>query len=362
MNKLGILHLVDSLDSGGAEHVAVSLANNLPQERYRSYLCASRKGGPLQSRIRPHVSFCDLHRRGRFDFSAVIRLAMFTHQEHIRIIHAHTSSLFLAIVVALLNRNVKVIWHDHNGLYGIRDRFVPIYRVFALRADAVIAATEDLAKWSVHQLGVPPDRVLYLPNFVESLECPKQLMDLPGRIDKRIVCVANVRIQKDHLNLVRAMANVVEVEPDVKLILVGADNDVYLAEQVRDEIRRLELEKKITWLGPRQDVASILDNCSIGVLSSMSEAFPVVLLEYGRAGLAVVATQVGQAAEILEDGHAGILVPPANSDVLAAALLQLLSSPHLRVQLGNRLSDRVRKKYTASAIFSQLCQVYEHIL
>ena len=71
MNKIGVLHLVDSLASGGAEHVAVMLANNLPQERYRSYLCASRQAGPLQSQIQPHVTFYDLRRKGNFDFFAI---------------------------------------------------------------------------------------------------------------------------------------------------------------------------------------------------------------------------------------------------------------------------------------------------
>jgi glycosyltransferase involved in cell wall biosynthesis len=85
-------------------------------------------------------------------------------------------------------------------------------------------------------------------------------------------------------------------------------------------------------------------------------------LEYGRAGLAVVATQVGECAEILEEGEAGLLVTPSNPDSLARAFLRLLKSPALRTQLGERLNQRVKQNYSAETIVNQVCQVYEQIL
>ena len=94
MSKLAVLHLIDTLDAGGAEHVAVMLANNLPRDHYRSYICASRQTGSLQSRIQSHVTFFSMRRRGRFDVFAILRLMQFMHHERIRIIHAHTTSLF----------------------------------------------------------------------------------------------------------------------------------------------------------------------------------------------------------------------------------------------------------------------------
>jgi glycosyltransferase involved in cell wall biosynthesis len=169
-------------------------------------------------------------------------------------------------------------------------------------------------------------------------------------------------LQKDHLTLVRAFAQVVKSEPQAHLILIGAETDPQLAKQARQESQSLGLESNLTWLGPRDDVPAILAGCGIGVLSSVSEGFPVVLLEYGRAGLAVVATQVGECAEILAEGEAGILVPPSNPDALAAALLRLLQSPALRTQLSARLTERVKQNYSVETIMKRVCQVYETIL
>lgn len=361
MAKIGVLHLVDSLAAGGTEHVAVKLANNLPEDRYRAYLCASRQAGPLQNQIQPHVMFYDLRRKRLFDVSAIMRLLEFIRREQIDLIHAHSSSLFLGATLCLLNPRLRLVWHDHFGLQGIKSRPVYLYLLFAKRANAVFSVTRELAHWSVQSLGLAKERVLYLPNFVEAQQPLSISLDLPGTAGKRLVCVANIRLQKDHLTLLRALAQVVKVEPQCHLILVGAENDPHLANQARQESQRLGLASNVSWVGPREDVTLILANCDIGILSSVSEGFPVVLLEYGRAGLAVVATQMGECAEILENGNAGILVPPSNPDSLAAALLRLLKTSALRTQLGERLNERVKQNYSAETIVNQVCQVYEQI-
>jgi len=360
--KIGVLHLVDSLASGGAERVAVMLANNLPREHYRAYLCASRRVGPLQRHIESHVTFYDLRRKGLIDFKALLRLVGLTRQEHIHIVHAHTTSLFFGAALCWLNPSLSLVWHDHVGLQEMNSRPVFLYRPFAVRAQAVFAVTRKLADWAVCVLGIPENRVMYLPNFVEAQSLSSGYLDLPGQSGKRIVCVANIRSQKDHLTLVRAMAQVERVEPSSHLILVGAETNPKLANQVREETRRLGLERNLTWLGSRQDIPWILAHCDIGVLSSASEGFPVTLLEYGRAGLAAVATQVGECAEILDEGAAGILVPPSTPDSLASGLLRLLQSPDLRARLGERFRGRVKQNYSVETIMKQVCKVYERIL
>jgi glycosyltransferase involved in cell wall biosynthesis len=362
VTKKGVLQLVDSLASGGAEHVAVMLANNLPMDTCRSYLCASRRTGPLQSELRPEVGFLDLQRKNRFDIAAILKLARFSQQENIQIIHAHTSSLFLGVIVSLINPRIKLVWHDHVGRHEIKSRSRFLYGFFARRASIIFTVSRDLASWAVNTLGLPKERVLYLPNFVEMQQYDSKSLNLPGHRGKRVVCVANVRVQKDHLTLLQAFSKVVKSEPNAHLLLVGGDTDTILAKQARKTSRELNLESNVSWLGPREDVPSILSNCDIGVLSSVSEGFPVVLLEYGQAGLAVVATRVGECAEILEDGEAGILVHPSDPDELADEILHLLNSQDLRVRFGERLAERVKQNFSVETVINQVRQVYERIL
>ena len=84
----------------------------------------------------------------------------------------------------------------------------------------------------------------------------------------------------------------------------------------------------------------------------------MVLLEYGMAGLASVATTVGQCADVLDGGAAGMLIPPKSPAALARALVSLLTQPTERTTLGEKLRKRVETSYGAESIAEQICGIY----
>jgi len=152
---------------------------------------------------------------------------------------------------------------------------------------------------------------------------------------------------------------VVESDPDAHALLLGAEIDPQIAEELRAEIARLGLGDHLSLLGSRADVGRVLTGCTIGVLSSRSEGFPLALLEYGTAALPVVATDVGDCAEILEHGRVGIVVPPADPAALAEAIVSLLADPAERRRLGLLLHERVAATYDADAVMAEVISVYE---
>jgi glycosyltransferase involved in cell wall biosynthesis len=158
------------------------------------------------------------------------------------------------------------------------------------------------------------------------------------------------------------MAGVVAEVSEAHLLVVGRDGDSALAQQVRAEVRSLQLNNHVSFLGLRTDVPAVLAACDVGVLGSASEGFPVVLLEYGAAGLAAVATEVGQCGEILDGGRAGLLVPPRQPEALAQALITLLRSPEQRAHYGQALRARVLERYSQQSVIASICQVYETVL
>ena len=356
-----VLHLIDTLSAGGAERMAVNLANGLAQRGMVCSLCATRREGPLKKELSPEVRFFYLNRQARFDIAAIARLSRFVKENSIQIIHAHSSSIFLAALFKLLHPQTRVIWHDHYGGLSVAKRSAFLYRPVIQNVDGVIAVNHELAEWSANQLGVPRSRIRYIPNFV--MDTRKGLMgDLPGSKGFRIICVANLRPQKDHLTLIQAMKTVIAQEPRAHLILVGSDKDRETSQKILKEISLLGLESSITWLGSREDVNDILVACDIGVLSSASEGLPLVLLEYGAAGLPVVSTDVGDCAEVLDFGNAGVLVPPGSSQALAEGLIRLLEDPTLRDTLGSRLKNRVSQKFSPTAALDQVEEFYKTVL
>jgi glycosyltransferase involved in cell wall biosynthesis len=94
----------------------------------------------------------------------------------------------------------------------------------------------------------------------------------------------------------------------------------------------------------------------------MSEGLPMSLLEYGAAGLATVATQVGQCADVLDNGMAGFCVPPGSPKELAAALISLLRSDEQRKSFGQKFQERVEAKFSPKAVMGKLSAIYDKVL
>ena len=226
----------------------------------------------------------------------------------------------------------------------------------------MIAVNEPLAEWSRSRLEVPADRVWYIPNFVCTPPAEETLPELPGSAGHRVVCVANLRPEKDHENLLHAMRYVVRHVPNAHLLLLGNGGDPVCTGQITEAMARDGLAGHVTWLGARSDVSAVLKACDVGVLSSASEGMPLALLEYGMNGLASVATRVGQCAEVLEDGHAGLVVPSSSPVSLAEAIISLLNTPERRKRFGERLRQRTRRAYSAEACVHKICDVYDRVL
>jgi len=359
MQRTGVMHLIDTLSAAGAERVAVNMVNHLRRDRYVPYLCTTRSDGPLDSLVSEDVIRLRLQRASRTDLAAIARLRRFILANDIRILHAHSSALFITRLAAL-GTSATIFWHAHHGRYAVEDQRAFRYRLATAGIAGVITVNRELSEWCERRLGVPHESIWYVPNPValsDGLSVTEAT--LPGVKGARILCVANFRAEKDHLTLVRAMAQVAREEPSAHLMLVGACNDAACLERVKGEISALGVENCITILGARNDVPAVLAACDIGVLSSASEGLPMSLLEYGAAKLPAVATEVGQCPDVLDQGRVGVLVPAGSPDMLAKELIGLLRSPERRHELGARLYERVRETYSPEKVMNQVCEIYD---
>ena len=355
-----VLQLIDSLAIGGAERMSVNLANALAKEGVGSFLCATRRGGKLEKAIAPEVTYMVLGKRTSVDLQALWRLAGFVRQNQIDIIHAHSSSFFTAVLVKLLT-GVRVVWHDHNGNRMQANNTNKVIILGSVFFDTVISVNEKLAEWSRKHLLISEDRIVYLPNFAELTPTHTNLQ-LPGEPEKRIVCLANLREQKEHMTLLRAFNTFHAQHPEWHLLLVGEDrNDTYSME-LKAYITKEKLEEAVHILGARSDSADILLASGMGILSSESEGLPVALLEYGLAKLPVVCTEVGQCSEVLDHGKCGVLVPPSTPEGLANALAALASSQEQREAYASAFHEHIQKQYAKDAVMEDMMKLYRNVL
>lgn len=359
--RLSVMHLVDTLEMGGAERLAVNLVNHLPRDRYDPVLCTTRRAGPLLASLHPDVGRLHLHRQFRFEVRPVRQLMGWIRDRGVRILHAHGSTLFIARLAAALVPGTRLIWHAHYGRFASEDRAAPAFRI-AARGAAVIAASREIAAWVCRRFAFPPDRVTYLPNFVTATDAEPLSADLPGEPGFRVVVVANIRPEKDHLTLVRAFHKVVKRIPRAHLVVVGAVSDPACLATVASQANCLGISSNVSFVGPRNDIASVLKFSDVGVLSSVMEGLPMALLEYGLAGLATVATKVGECPAVLDGGRAGLLVEPQNPAEMADAIVRLLLHRHDRETLGMLFKEQVERKYSPTQAVRAVCGLYDGLV
>lgn len=360
MNKppIRVLQLIDNLNPGGAERMAVQIANELETMVVYTAICCTREEGLLKNEINPTVPYLFANRNRKWEWRGLYSIHKFIRKNKISHLHAHSTSVYTAALLKYVNPRIKLIWHDHYGNAEVlENRPVKRLKLLCKQINAIIAVNQLLADWSIKNNW--SDTVTYLPNFISKSREVVAEAPLPGTLCKRVVCLANLRPQKNQLLLLLAWKEIKIQFPDWSLLLVGKDfKDDYSA-QIHKAILENNLKAVVHVLGSRTDIHSLLSQSTIGVLSSNSEGLPLALLEYGNAGLPVVVTGVGACREVV--GDCGIIVPPKNQAALKEAIQNLIQDETLRETYGAGLRQRVQKKYSANAHMQQLLKIYEQV-
>lgn len=347
-----ILQIIDSLEAGGAERMAVNYANSLAHSIDFSGLVVTRKEGFLRNQVDNNVSYLFLNKKRTFDWKALSQLKKFAVANKVEIIHAHSSSFFLAFLLKLSCPSLQLIWQDHYGNSEfLSKRPSTVLRLVLPFFSGVISVNQNLKKWAEEKMNCK--NVIYLPNFPSNTTNLLESTVLRGIQGKRILCLANLRVQKNHFLLMDVAKKLHKTHPEWSFHLVGKDfNDDY-SKEIRNQIWINNLENNVFLYGSKPDTEYILQQTTIAVLSSKSEGLPVALLEYGRHKKPIVATNVGEIATLINDGSNGFLVQSGQIESFYTALVQLIEDENLQNNFGKSLQQTIFENYSEKTILSK---------
>lgn len=347
-----IIQMIDSLEAGGAERMAVNYANALVKEIEFSGLVTTRKEGSLRDQIDVNVSYLFLNKKRQLDFGALFRLRSFALKNKVTHIHAHSTSFFLAFLLKLIHPSLRVIRHDHYG----NNEFLSARPYFVLKQTAsfftgIIVVNQKLKNWS--ELKLKAKNIIYLPNFSVKEKSKREVTILKGSEGKRIVCLANLRPQKNHFLLLEVAKKLKKTHSDWTFHLVGKDFEDDYAMQIKKLILEYDLDENVFLYGSRQDVENILNLTSIAILTSQSEGLPVSVLEYGLNKKPIVVTRVGEIPTIVQHGKNGFVVDSNEPDLFYKYLVKLIASEEMRFDFGQELYNTVQSDYTDKSVISK---------
>lgn len=353
-NKMRILQLIDSLRPGGAEKMSVSYANALTTRIDASFLCCTRMEGLLKKQLAPEVGYLFLNKTGTFDLRAFLKLKKFVKENKVDIIQAHGSSYFLGVLVKKAVPGLKLVWHDHLGERANNNLKPGLLAPFSRCFDGVITVTSHLKNWAKQNLRCV--NIRFIPNFPSASE-KNTSISLKITEGFKIVHLANLKVPKDHLTLLRAFEKLTDIHSFVSLHLIGKDEQDSYSEVLKEFVKTKDLQEKVIFYGELDKVEGLLNQADVGVLSSESEGLPVALLEYGLAGLPVVCTRVGECETVI-DG-VGFVVPAKDPEALYAALNFYVENEFKRRKDSVDFHNRIRKVYSREAVMEQLLDFYK---
>ena len=352
-----VLQLIDSLRPGGAEKMAVNIANALLPHVEKSFLCCTRQEGMLKDEVKAEVGYLFLNKKSRLDPKAIFKLRKYIRKNKIDLVHAHSTSFFLAGLLKLSGSKFQLIWHDHYGeSENLEDREYKALKKFSKLFSGIISVNTALKEWALQNLYCK--NVIEIRNFIPVPDhAAKAKIRLKGNTDAfKIICVANLRPQKDHLNLLQAF-EILEPKLNVSLHLVGEDPGTPYSASVINKIEDSPFKNKIFYYGTQPEIISLLQQADLGVLSSRSEGLPLALIEYGIAGIPVVCTDVGKCAKIINGN--GQLVPIEDPKAFAQKIAYYQINQEQMQKDAIKFNISVSKIFTEKDILKEIVAFYQ---
>jgi glycosyltransferase involved in cell wall biosynthesis len=270
--------------------------------------------------------------------------------------------LFYGTLAAKLGKVKKVIYTEHGRTEKLSRKTRLAHRLLSRYVNHPVIVAKYLGDVLAAE-GFDQNKIRLIQNGIDgkSYETPHVRFKLHkelglGAENRLIGNVARLDPIKNHSLLLHAMQVVLKNKPRARLVLVG---DGPLREQLEREAAGLGIEDAVFFLGERNDIAAILRDIDIFVLSSLSEGMSLTLVEAMAARTPIVATDVGGNPALITSGESGLLVPSADPAALASAILKILGDPNLAKSLAGAARHRFEEDFNLETMIERYMELYE---
>lgn len=359
---LQVTHVITKLDVGGAQTHVVELASGQARAGHAVEVVTG-VAGPAADRlisaaIPVHVVPELGGAYGRLSQRAAVRaVAAELARRPPDVVHGHSSNAGLAARLAARRLGLRSVYTAHGWPFqrgaAWRQRVLSFAGEFVggHLGDAVIVLTRAEYERAVRARVVARRRLWVVPNGLTDVPASQRRSRPQGGRPVELVMVARFAPPKLQAELLRALVEVVDLPWTLTFVGDGPQQDECVG-----LTSRLGLTDRVHFLGHRDDVADILAASDVGVLWSRYEGLPISVIEYLRAGLCCVCSDLPGTRELLGRPAAGALGSGA------ADLRRVLSAPELIDRLGTAGRDRYLAAYSAAAMLAATDRVYTDVL
>lgn len=369
-----VLWIIDGLGPGGAESLMVPLLSSLKECNVHSRVCVLqvRSGNPIGDELKKLGVPVDLlpikNLRNPLD---IFRLMNYIRQHKPDVIHTQleTSDALGTIAARLLHIPSVSTLHtleQHGTRKRKRWRNALRWNSLNMFARRVIAVS-DVAHRHYISLGFRSEKLITLYNGIDlkkfrtETEATLNKNDIFGVPNESTVLttVAVLREPKGIQYLLHALPAIIEKVPNLYYAVIG---DGPYRQNLEQLSSTLGIRERVLFMGYRSDIPEILAASDLFVLPTLVEALPTVLFEAMAAGVPVIVSNVGGVPEIVEHDVNGLLIPPADSTVLATACLRLLLDEALCNRLTTAARATVANRFDVRQQAGRLIALYDQMV
>ncbi|MEW6379722.1 MAG: glycosyltransferase [bacterium] len=362
-NPITVLHLVLSLETGGAETVITRLIGKINSRVFRVVVVCLSSRGPLADRAEQEgakIILADPMIKGAsliYPYS----LLRIVQREKADIIHSHSGC---GPVAALVSRCLRIpqIHTEHGRPFPDPRWMIELERFYARQTRRIVAVSPVLKGYLHKAFRWPDEKVMVIENGIDTGYFSPQpkpeglLQELGIGQDQTIIgSVGRLSQVKNYPALLHAFRQVAAVNPRLRLLIVGEGPERKNLEEI---IHKSGLSATCRLLGERFDIRDLLSVMDIFVLPSWSEGTSISLLEAMSCAKPVVASRVGGNQEIVQSGRTGFLVPPHDTGSFASSIQALLDDPPMARRFGECGRKTVVERYHLGLMVERYEQLY----
>lgn len=366
-SPLRVMHLLYSLEMGGAQKVVANLVKHHDRKAFIPVVGSMIGVGPLEELIRrAGAEVVHFDKKPGIDLGVAFRLRDYIRKNDIRVVNAHnfTASLWGRIACAGLKDVAFVVTeHGRVGITPKKLRF--INRILAGGIDRIIAVNEETSEFVKSIYPYNARKVRVVVNGIDVPESPgwsKEQLTAEFGIPSDSRVIVNVAAHtpvKDHSLLIRAFKILSGEIPGARLLLIG---DGPLRGDLEKLVAESGLGDRVVFAGMRIDGPDIIAACDVFCLSSRVEGTSIAALEAMARSCPVVLTAVGGNPNIVIDQVEGLLVRHGNEELLAGALKRILMDREFASNLTKAALKKIETDFSAGVAAGSTEAVYSEAL
>ncbi|WP_114750059.1 glycosyltransferase [Pleomorphovibrio marinus] len=363
MQKIRLLHCIETISSGGVEKIRLTFAKGLDFDQFELKIICTKAVGPIKEQLKSlGVEIIEVGTfKSPFEWRKYKKVLEIIRNYQPHIIHgAVFEGMSMATVGGYIG-NVPVVILEETSFPSTRSKkALLLQRIYSNFADKVIGIAPSVVQFLKEKVKVSSSKVILINNGVDFPEtCSEveiQSLKKCLGIEKDDLVIGSVGRVHDRVKRFSDILKAIKLldNPKTKFLLVGQGPDL---SELTELAIHLGFQDQFIPVGFQEKPDPFYELMDVFCLSSAHEGFGLVAAEAMLHKLPVIATQVGGLQDIVVDNETGFLVPPYVPGQIAEKIGILIDNPQLRKFFGEKGCERALKHYTAD----RYCQVVENL-